>query len=151
MKHLIQYWWSIKRMLFCVAAVVPALSWGFGAQAYHLVDDATGKALVTLPSGEPEAFFAVGGRLLFVGHNTNTRVEQDVLSYAMKTAGCGLRPGVAMNTTTSHNIVRQRGVLITTGFMKAVFTTVLEISSCMSLPVHQKLLIVCRLPICPLL
>lgn len=77
MKHLIQYWWSIKRMLFCVAAVVPALSWGFGAQAYHLVDDATGKALVTLPSGEPEAFFAVGGRLLFVGHNTNTRVEQD--------------------------------------------------------------------------
>lgn len=53
------------------------MSWSIGAQAYHLVDDSTGRPLVTLPSGEPDAFFSVGGRLLFVGYSSDTKVEQD--------------------------------------------------------------------------
>ena len=71
-------WHAAKRVLaICVIAIVPDLGWGFGSQVFHLVDDATGKPLLILPSGEPEAFIEVGGRPLFVGYNTKMEIETD--------------------------------------------------------------------------
>ncbi|MFZ6864807.1 hypothetical protein ACO0K7_19465 [Undibacterium sp. Ji67W] len=59
---------AISPLGFCI---------GWTGQVYHLVDDKTGNPLVILKDGNPEAFFAGGGELLFVGYFTKTRIEQD--------------------------------------------------------------------------
>lgn len=60
---------AISFTSFCFSA-------GLSPQAYHLVDDTTGQALVTLPSGEPEAFLSTTDKSLFVGYFTHKRIEQ---------------------------------------------------------------------------
>ena len=59
-------------------------------QAYHLVEDATGKPLLTLPNGEPEAFIAAGGDLLFLGFFTRKEIRQEARVPAGKLDGLGV-------------------------------------------------------------
>jgi hypothetical protein len=78
MKSLCKYFYAIRSILIPgIFLIFPSLGWGHIPQAYQLLDDATGKPLIVLPSGEPELFFMVGSRLLFVGYNTDARIEQD--------------------------------------------------------------------------